>query len=32
VGERAVWFHDSEGNVLGLGQLVMPGTPDADYL
>jgi catechol 2,3-dioxygenase-like lactoylglutathione lyase family enzyme len=31
VGERAAWFHDSEGNVLGLGQLVMPGTPDADY-
>jgi catechol 2,3-dioxygenase-like lactoylglutathione lyase family enzyme len=30
VGERAVWFHDSEGNLLGLGQLVMPGTPDAD--
>jgi catechol 2,3-dioxygenase-like lactoylglutathione lyase family enzyme len=32
VGERAVWFHDSEGNQLGLGQLVMPGTPDADRL
>ena len=32
VGERAVWFHDSEGNQLGLGQLVMPGTPDADHL
>ncbi|MQA07409.1 MAG: VOC family protein [Pseudonocardiaceae bacterium] len=32
VGERAVWFHDSEGNQLGLGQLVMPGTPDADFL
>jgi catechol 2,3-dioxygenase-like lactoylglutathione lyase family enzyme len=32
VGERAVWFHDSEGNLLGLGQLVMPGTPDADHL
>lgn len=29
VGERAIWFHDSEGNQLGLGQLVMPGTPDA---
>lgn len=24
VGERAIWFHDSEGNLLGLGQLVMP--------
>jgi catechol 2,3-dioxygenase-like lactoylglutathione lyase family enzyme len=24
VGERAVWFHDSEGNQLGLGQLVLP--------
>jgi catechol 2,3-dioxygenase-like lactoylglutathione lyase family enzyme len=32
VGERAVWFRDSEGNLLGLGQLVMPGTPDADHL
>jgi len=21
-GERAVWFHDSEGNLLGIGQLV----------
>jgi catechol 2,3-dioxygenase-like lactoylglutathione lyase family enzyme len=30
VGERAIWFHDSEGNLLGLGQLVMPGTPDAE--
>ncbi len=32
VGERAIWFHDSEGNQLGLGQLVMPGTPDAERL
>lgn len=24
VGERAIWFHDSEGNLLGLGQLVLP--------
>jgi len=24
VGERAIWFHDSEGNLLGLGQLVFP--------
>jgi predicted enzyme related to lactoylglutathione lyase len=32
VGERAVWFHDSEGNQLGIGQLVMPGTPDAEHL
>jgi catechol 2,3-dioxygenase-like lactoylglutathione lyase family enzyme len=32
VGERAVWFRDSEGNLLGLGQLVMPGTPDADRM
>lgn len=32
VGERAIWFHDSEGNLLGLGQLVMPGTPDAAHL
>ncbi|MDX6325380.1 MAG: hypothetical protein QOK15_1734, partial [Nocardioidaceae bacterium] len=32
VGERAIWFHDSEGNLLGVGQLVMPGTPDADRL
>jgi catechol 2,3-dioxygenase-like lactoylglutathione lyase family enzyme len=32
VGERAIWFHDSEGNQLGLGQLVMPGTPDAQRL
>ena len=23
-GERAAWFHDSEGNLLGVGQLVMP--------
>jgi catechol 2,3-dioxygenase-like lactoylglutathione lyase family enzyme len=23
VGERAAWFHDSEGNLLGVGQLVM---------
>jgi hypothetical protein len=22
VGERAVWFHDSEGNLLGIGQPV----------
>jgi catechol 2,3-dioxygenase-like lactoylglutathione lyase family enzyme len=22
VGERAAWFHDSEGNLLGIGQLV----------
>jgi catechol 2,3-dioxygenase-like lactoylglutathione lyase family enzyme len=26
VGERAVWFKDSEGNVLGIGQAVGPGT------
>jgi catechol 2,3-dioxygenase-like lactoylglutathione lyase family enzyme len=26
VGERAIFFHDSEGNLLGLGQLVMPET------
>jgi catechol 2,3-dioxygenase-like lactoylglutathione lyase family enzyme len=32
VGERAIWFHDSEGNQLGLGQLVMPGTPGAERL
>jgi hypothetical protein len=32
VGERARWFHDSEGNLLGLGQMVMPGSPDADRL
>jgi catechol 2,3-dioxygenase-like lactoylglutathione lyase family enzyme len=24
VGERAVWFHDSEGNLLGIGQPVGP--------
>jgi catechol 2,3-dioxygenase-like lactoylglutathione lyase family enzyme len=24
VGERATWFRDSEGNLLGLGQLVFP--------
>jgi len=29
VGERARWFHDCEGNQLGIGQMVMPGTPDA---
>jgi catechol 2,3-dioxygenase-like lactoylglutathione lyase family enzyme len=29
VGERAAWFRDSEGNLLGLGQLVMPGSADA---
>ena len=23
IGERASWFHDSEGNLLGLSQLVM---------
>jgi len=22
LGERAIWFHDSEGNLLGAGQLV----------
>jgi catechol 2,3-dioxygenase-like lactoylglutathione lyase family enzyme len=27
IGERAAWFHDSEGNLLGLAQLVMPA-PD----
>jgi catechol 2,3-dioxygenase-like lactoylglutathione lyase family enzyme len=32
VGERAIWFHDSEGNQLGLGQLVMPGSPEAARL
>jgi catechol 2,3-dioxygenase-like lactoylglutathione lyase family enzyme len=32
VGERARWFHDSEGNLLGLGQMVMPRSPDADRL
>lgn len=32
VGERAVWFHDSEGNLLGLAQLVFPGSPDAERL
>ena len=32
VGERARWFHDSEGNLLGLGQMVMPGSPDAERL
>jgi catechol 2,3-dioxygenase-like lactoylglutathione lyase family enzyme/limonene-1,2-epoxide hydrolase len=32
VGERAVWFHDSEGNLLGLAQLVLPGSPDAERL
>ena len=30
LGERARWFHDSEGNLLGLGQMVMPGSPDAE--
>ncbi len=25
VGERAAWFRDSEGNLLGVGQLVLPG-------
>jgi catechol 2,3-dioxygenase-like lactoylglutathione lyase family enzyme len=29
VGERARWFHDCEGNQLGIGQMVMPGTADA---
>jgi predicted enzyme related to lactoylglutathione lyase len=24
IGERGAWFHDSEGNLLGVGQLVMP--------
>jgi hypothetical protein len=22
IGERAAWFHDSEGNLLGVGQLI----------
>jgi catechol 2,3-dioxygenase-like lactoylglutathione lyase family enzyme len=26
VGERAAWFRDSEGNLLGIGQAVTPGT------
>ncbi len=26
VGERAAWFRDSEGNLLGIGQLVMPAS------
>jgi len=30
VGERAAWFRDSEGNLLGVAQLVMPGSPEAD--
>lgn len=29
VGERAAWFRDSEGNLLGVSQLVMPGSPAA---
>lgn len=29
VGERAAWFRDSEGNLLGVGQLVMPRSPAA---
>lgn len=29
VGERAAWFRDSEGNLLGIGQLVLPGSPAA---
>jgi catechol 2,3-dioxygenase-like lactoylglutathione lyase family enzyme len=24
IGERAIWFHDSEGNLLGIGQLIYP--------
>ena len=32
VGERAIWFHDSEGNQLGLAQLILPGSADADRL
>jgi catechol 2,3-dioxygenase-like lactoylglutathione lyase family enzyme len=32
LGERACWFHDSEGNLLGLAQMVMPGSPDAGRL
>jgi tRNA-Thr(GGU) m(6)t(6)A37 methyltransferase TsaA len=24
VGERAVWFHDSEGNLIGIGQAIRP--------
>ena len=29
VGERAAWFRDSEGNLLGVAQLVMPGSAAA---
>lgn len=29
LGERAAWFRDSEGNLLGVSQLVRPGTPAA---
>ena len=25
VGERAVWFKDSEGNLIGIGQAIRPG-------
>ena len=32
IGESAAWFHDSEGNLLGLAQLVLPGSPDAERL
>jgi catechol 2,3-dioxygenase-like lactoylglutathione lyase family enzyme len=27
-GERATWFHDSEGNLLAIGQLTYASTPD----
>jgi hypothetical protein len=27
-GERAAWFHDSEGNLLGIGQAI-PSPPQA---
>ena len=29
IGERAAWFHDSEGNLLGVAQLVMPASSPA---
>jgi hypothetical protein len=29
IGERAAWFHDSEGNLLGVAQLVMPESSSA---
>lgn len=29
LGERAAWFRDSEGNLLGIGQPVLRGTPEA---